>query len=158
MSDAKRPITPEGHARYQTELEQLWRVERPKVVNEVADAAALGDRSENAEYIYGKKKLREIDRRIGYLNKLLQHVVVVDPRTVRATVVKFGATVTVVDEDGDERTYQIVGDDEVDAKVRRISLKSPLGKALAGKKVGDIAVVHRPAGELEVEITAIAYG
>ena len=158
MSDEKKPITPGGYQRFQEELERLWRVERPKIVQEVADAAALGDRSENAEYIYGKRKLREIDRRMGYLQGLLDRLVIIDPKAVKSTVVKFGATVEVVDADGKQKTYTIVGEDEVDGGAGLISTKSPLGKALLGKKVGDVAVVARPAGELEIEIVALRYG
>jgi transcription elongation factor GreB len=153
----KDPITPEGHARFQAELERLWREERPKIVNEVADAAALGDRSENAEYIYGKKRLREIDRRMRYLNGLLERVRIVDPKTVSSDRVEFGATVTIEDEEGRRRTYQIVGVEEVDAKEGRISSKSPVGKALMNKKVGDIVVVERPIGDLEMELVDIRY-
>src|SRR5690242_13722816 len=99
-----RPITPRGFKRYQEELHTLWHVERPKVVQEVSDAAAQGDRSENAEYIYGKKKLREIDRRIRFLSELMDKLEVVDPKEVASDRVKFGATVEVEDEDGVERT------------------------------------------------------
>lgn len=152
-----RPITPEGYARLEAELQRLWHQERPAVVREVSDAAALGDRSENAEYIYGKKRLREIDRRVRYLSNLLERLQVVDPRSVRSERVAFGATVEVEDEDGRSSVYQIVGEDEVDAKNRRISAKSPVGQALWGKKVGDDALVLRPAGELELVITRIRY-
>jgi transcription elongation factor GreB len=152
-----RPITPQGFKRYQDELHELWHVERPKIVQEVSDAAALGDRSENAEYIYGKRKLREIDRRIRFLSELMDELVVVDPKEVRADRVKFGATVVVEDEDGAERTYQIVGADEVDAKNGRISSDSPIGKALLNKKPGDAVLVHRPAGEIELSIVDIRY-
>ncbi|MEO1230514.1 MAG: transcription elongation factor GreB [Myxococcota bacterium] len=154
---AKKPITPAGHARLDRELQDLWRGERPRVVQEVSDAAALGDRSENAEYIYGKKRLREIDRRIRYLTSLLDRLEVIDPASVNSDRVEFGATVEVVDEDGREVRYQIVGEDEVDAKNKRISMKSPVGKALLGKKVGDDVVVVRPAGEIELVIEAIRY-
>src|SRR5437773_3455092 len=108
-----RPITPEGYKRYQEELNQLWHVDRPKIVQEVSDAAALGDRSENAEYIYGKRKLREIDRRIRFLSELMDKLEVVEPRAMTCDRVKFGATVEVEDENGARKRYQIVGDDEV---------------------------------------------
>lgn len=153
----KKPITPEGYKRLEAERERLWREDRPRVVNEVADAAALGDRSENAEYIFGKKKLREIDKRLGYLSGLLERLDPIPPARNKSDRVRFGATVTVADEDGKEKTYQIVGEDEVDATHGKISMKSPLGKALLEKKVGDIAVVHRPIGDLDVEITKIVY-
>lgn len=153
-----RPITPEGYARFEKELQRLWHEDRPKVVQEVADAAALGDRSENAEYIFGKKKLREIDRRMKYLSDLLEKLVVIEPAANAKDRVDFGATVDVEDEDGRKRTYQIVGEDEVDAKTGRISMKSPMGKALMNRRPGDVVLVDRPAGELELEIQAIRYG
>lgn len=153
----KRPITPEGYAKLDKELRDLWHVERPKIVQEVSEAAALGDRSENAEYIFGKKRMREIDRRVKYLSNLLERVTVVNPKDNAKDRVDFGATVTVEDEDGKTRTYQIVGEDEVDAKQGRISMKSPMGKALMNKKVGDDVLVERPRGDLEVLINDIVY-
>ena len=156
MADTK-PITPDGYKRLQDELERLWREDRPKVVNEVADAAAMGDRSENAEYIFGKKKLREIDRRIGYLSKLLQRLTPTPTTRNKGDRVRFGCTVTVADENGKEKTYQIVGEDEVEAAHGKISMKSPLGMALLEKKVGAIVVVHRPMGDLELEIVKLEY-
>ncbi len=152
-----RMITPLGYQKLQDELQTLWHQDRPKVVQEVSDAAALGDRSENAEYVYGKKRLREIDKRIRFLSQLIEKLTVVDPRTNASDRVRFGATVELEDEDGKERTYQIVGEDEVDAKAGRISMHSPMGKALLGKKVGDDAVVSRPAGDIELVITALRY-
>ena len=146
----KKPITPRGYERLTSELARLWHEERPRIVQEVSDAAALGDRSENAEYIYGKKKLREIDRRIGYLTNLIERLDVIDPKSNASKKVKFGATVVVEDEDGGRRTYQIVGEDEVDAKEGRISMRSPMGKALIGRQVGDDVTVKRPAGELDL--------
>jgi transcription elongation factor GreB len=153
----RRPITPQGFQRFQDELHSLWHQERPRVVQEVADAAAQGDRSENAEYIYGKKRLREIDRRIRYLSELIDKLQVVEPSSMRADHVRFGATVEVTDEEGNRRVYRIVGEDEVDAGAGRISMKSPVGKALLKKKVGEVALIVRPAGELEVELVAIRY-
>ncbi len=158
MAAPKRPITPAGYARLEKELDQLWHHERPKVVQEVSDAAALGDRSENAEYVYGKKRLREIDRKVKYLSGLLDRLEVVDPKTVRSERVQFGATVEVEDEDGERRTYHLVGEDEVEAKARRISMKSPVGKALLGRRVGDEVLVQRPAGEIALVLTSIRYG
>ena len=152
-----RPITPDGYARLEAELQDLWHRERPKIVNEVSEAAALGDRSENAEYIYGKKRLREIDRRMKFLTELLKKLTVVDPVANASDRVDFGATVTIEDEEGRIRTYQIVGEDEVDAKKGRISMRSPMGKALLKRKVGDDVLVQRPAGELEVIITELRY-
>lgn len=154
---AKRPITPEGYARLDKELRDLWHQERPRIVQEVSDAAALGDRSENAEYTFGKKKLREIDRRVKYLSNLLDRLDVIDPKDNAKGRVDFGATVTAEDEDGKQRVYQIVGEDEVDAKQGRISMKSPMGKALLNKRVDDDVLVERPAGDLELMITKIEY-
>jgi len=152
-----RPITPAGYKRYEDELQRLWHEDRPKIVQEVSDAAALGDRSENAEYIYGKKKLREIDRRMKFLSELLDKLVIVEPKSVSSDKVEFGATVHLVDDEGKPRRYQIVGQDEVDAKLGLISGLSPVGKALMGKRVGDIVLIQRPAGDLEVEVTRIEY-
>jgi len=153
----KKPITPRGYERLTSELGRLWHEERPRIVQEVSDAAALGDRSENAEYIYGKKKLREIDRRIGYLTKLIERLEVIDPKTNASKRVKFGATVVVEDEEGQRRTYQIVGEDEVDAKLGQISMQSPMGKALLGREVGDDVTVKRPAGELDLVVLELRY-
>jgi transcription elongation factor GreB len=150
-------ITPEGARRLSEELGRLRSVERPRVVQEVSDAAAQGDRSENAEYIYGKKKLREIDRRMRYLTKRLESAVVVDPKEERGDKIFFGATVEVEDEDGKRRAYRIVGEDEIDSKGGSISWKSPIGRALLGKKIGDVVTVQRPAGDLELEIVGVRY-
>lgn len=152
------PITKAGYAKLVAERDRLWKVDRPKVVQEVSDAAALGDRSENAEYIYGKKKLREIDRRLEWLKDRIERSIVVDPATLTGTRVVFGATVTVEDvESGKVSTWSIVGEDEVDAGNGRISHKSPVGRALLGKQVGDDVLVHRPAGELELEVKKIVF-
>ena len=153
----KRQITPEGFAKIEKELQDLWHKERPRIVQEVSDAAAMGDRSENAEYIYGKKKLREIDRRVRYLSQLTEKLEVVDPKTISSDKVEFGATVIAEDEDGNKFTYQIVGQDEIDAKRKRISPNSPIGKALLNKRVSDVVLINRPAGELELEILEIRY-
>ena len=156
MSEANY-LTPAGAKKLQDELRQLAAVERPKVVQEVADAAAQGDRSENAEYIYGKKRLREIDRRIRFLTKRLEAAVIVRPDEVREGEVRFGATVEVEDENGSRKVYTLVGPDESDPTSGRLSYKSPLGRALMKRKVGDVVTVHRPAGEIELEILAIRY-
>jgi transcription elongation factor GreB len=150
-------ITPEGARKLSDELDRLRSVERPKTVREVADAAAQGDRSENAEYIYGKKRLREIDRRLNFLAKRLDSAVLVDPREQRGDKVFFGATVELADEEGALRTYVIVGEDETDSKRGRISWRSPVGRALLGKRKGDVVLVRRPAGEVEIEILAVRY-
>jgi transcription elongation factor GreB len=153
-----RYITPEGHARLAAELEQRWRVERPKVTQEVADAAALGDRSENAEYIYGKRRLREIDRRIRFLERLLEKLTVVTEIPADRERVFFGAFVSIEDDEGRCATYRIVGPDETDLEAGRISLASPMARALLGKRVGDEALVRRPKGDAQVTITAVRYG
>ncbi|MBX3226891.1 MAG: transcription elongation factor GreB [Labilithrix sp.] len=162
MSDNPNYITRAGARRLQEELVDLRTKQRPKVVQDVADAAAQGDRSENAEYIYGKKKLREIDRRIHFLTKRLESARVVEPtdRPVSpdgATRVYFGATVTIEDEDGNESTYTIVGQDEIDAKVGRISHRSPLALALMKRREGDTFTFRKPAGEVDLTVTAIRY-
>ncbi len=150
-------ITPDGARRLSEELGRLRSVDRPRTVQEVADAAAQGDRSENAEYIYGKKKLREIDRRMHYLTKRLESAVVVDPKAQKADKIYFGATVEVLDEEEKRSVYRIVGEDETDSKSGAISWRSPVGGSLLGKRVGDVVVVHRPAGALELEIVKISY-
>src|SRR5271154_6866688 len=151
-------ITPEGAAKLSEELVRLRTVERPQTVREVADAAAQGDRSENAEYIYGKKRLREIDRRCNYLPNRLDTAVLVDPREHRGDRVFFGAAVDLADEEGAHHTYVIVGEDETDSAAGRISWRSPVGRALLGKRPGDVVLVRRPAGEVEIEILAVRYG
>ncbi len=153
----RRYITPEGFKAMQDELDNLWKVERPKVTTEVMWAAAQGDRSENAEYIYGKKRLREIDRRVRFLSKRLESLTVVEPSPEQHGTVRFGAWVTVEDEDGETQTYRIVGPDEFDVKARKISVDSPLAKALLGKKEDDTVLVNRPKGDVELTILEIRY-
>jgi transcription elongation factor GreB len=150
-------LTPEGAKKLATELNQLATVERPRVVQEVADAAAQGDRSENAEYTYGKKKLREIDRRIRFLSKRLDDAVVVKQEEGAHLEVRFGARVQVVDENEKRSAYLIVGPDEANPSEGRISFQSPLGKALMKRTVGDVVTVLRPAGEIELEVVSIEY-
>jgi transcription elongation factor GreB len=151
-------ITRAGAERLHRELRSLLTVERPKVTAEVSAAAAQGDRSENAEYIYGKKRLREIDRRIRFLQKRLDTVVIVVPGEQQDRErIYFGATVQLEDEDGNGVTYQIVGPDEIDAKGRLISVESPMGQALLRKAVGDTVIVRRPRGEIELTILKIEY-
>jgi transcription elongation factor GreB len=159
LSKKTSHITPAGYQKLAAELDHLLRVERPRVVNEVSEAAAQGDRSENAEYIYGKKRLREIDRRMGFLQSRLDAVKVVDPRDQPAGTqqVFFGATVRLRDENDKEYTYQIVGEDEVDAGGGRISVRGPVGQALLKKRVGDVVTVRRPAGEMDFEVLDIRY-
>jgi len=151
-------ISPAGAKKLTEELNRLTREERPKTVEEVATAAAHGDRSENAEYKYGKLRLKEIDRRIRFLTKRLDDAVIVDPAARgQSDQVFFGATVDVEDEEGAKKTYQLVGADETVPDEGRISWKSPLGRALLKKRVGDFVVVRRPAGEIELEILAVHY-
>ena len=151
-------ITPEGMQKLRAELEQLWNVERRKVTREVSDAAAQGDRSENAEYIYGKKRLREIDRRVRFLHKRIDQLVVVRPGEIADPErIFFGAWVTLEDENGDERRYRLVGPDEIDVGGGRISVESPIGRVLLGKREGDEVVVKRPAGSARYTVNRISY-
>ena len=150
-------ITPDGFRALEQELDQLWRVERRKVTHEVSEAAALGDRSENAEYIYGKKRLREIDRRIRFLSKRLDALTVVGAPPEQTDRVFFGASVTLEDEDGEQRVLRIVGPDEFDVAAGTISIDSPLGRALLGKEAGSDFVFQRPAGAVEYTVVAIRY-
>jgi transcription elongation factor GreB len=150
-------ITPEGARRLQDELHHLRSRERPKVVTEVADAAAQGDRSENAEYIYGKKRLREIDRRMRFLTRRLESAVIVKPEAQSGERVFFGAFVVVEDEDGKQTRYQIVGEDETDPTQGRLSWQSPLGRALLKKTVGDGVTLRRPSGEVELTVVEVSY-
>jgi len=151
-------ITRAGFDRLREELDWLWGEERPRVTEAVSVAAALGDRSENADYIYGKKRLREIDSRIRFLTKRIDALTVVDPgpRT-DADRVFFGAWVTIEDEGGESVRYQLVGPDEFDAAEGRISVDSPVGRALMGRRVGDEVSVRRPKGEVSFEILEVAY-
>lgn len=154
----RRYLTRAGAERMHRELVHLLNEERPKVTAEVSAAAAQGDRSENAEYIYGKKRLREIDRRLRFLKKRLDTATIVTPaeQTDRSRVF-FGATVSLEDEDGGRSTYQIVGSDEIDASGGRISVESPMGRALLRKTVGDSVEVRRPRGDIELTVVDIRY-
>lgn len=153
----KNYITPAGFQKLRTEYDQLLNKERPKVVETVAWAASNGDRSENADYIYGKKRLREIDGRLKFLRDRLDASEVVDPTKVQSDKVVFGATVTIIDEDMNQQTYQIVGADEFDIQLGKISWKSPIAKALLGKKVDDEVIVKKPAGEEVITIEKIEF-
>ena len=152
-------ITRAGAEKLRAELKHLLTVERPKVTAEVSFAASLGDRSENAEYIYGKKRLREIDRRLRFLDKRLEKLTVVEPHTqLDPSKVFFGATVSLEnEEDGSQVSYQLVGPDETDLKTGKISVDSPVGRALLGKKQGDVVTVNRPRGEIDFAIVGIKY-
>lgn len=160
--EAKKPrgpryITRKGFEKLRAELDRLWHQERPRVTAEVQEAAAQGDRSENAEYIYGKKRLREIDRRIRFLTKRLDTLTVVEPSKEQEGRVFFGAWVTIEDEDGARLSYRLVGSDEIDLEKRHISVESPVAKALLGRRVGDVASVVRPKGPVEVTVVDVRY-
>lgn len=153
----KNYITPAGYKRLQEELAHLWKVERPAMVATVAWAAGNGDRSENGDYIYGKRRLREIDRRIRYLSKSLDTAVVVDNAGRDEDRVYFGATVTYRHETDGERTVTIVGIDELDSGSTRISWRSPLSRCLLKAEVGDIVTLRSPRGSERLEVLAIRY-
>jgi transcription elongation factor GreB len=158
MADSPRFITPQGFARIRAEYDELFGTERPKIVEIVSWAASLGDRSENADYLYGKKRLREIDRRLAHLARVMKAAKVVDPSSQAATgEVRFGATVELADEHDNRRVLTIVGDDEADATAGRIGWSAPLTRALIGAKVGDERVVRLPNGEKSYAVVAIIY-
>lgn len=153
----KNYLSQAGYQKIVDELDFLLKEERPKVCDVVAWAASLGDRSENADYQYGKKRLREIDRRVRFLNSRLADFEVVDIANQKSDVIKFGATVTVLVDDELERQYVILGPDEVDLDKSRISFLSPIGRSLMGKRVGDSVEVQTPSGEHEYEILNFEY-
>jgi len=156
---AKNYVTPVGLATLVAELRKLRENERPKVVEIVSWAASNGDRSENADYLYGKKRLREIDRRVRYLMKRIESAVLVDPKQQQALKqVFFGATVTYVKEDGSEHTVTLVGVDEADLSQGKISWRSPVAQALMKAKVDDVVNLRTPAGLEEIEVVSIRYG
>jgi transcription elongation factor GreB len=157
MAGPRRYITPEGFRRLAEEHGRIWTIERPRIVAEVEAAAALGDRSENAEYLYGKRKLRELDRRLRFLSEKLDALTVVAPQPDPRGRAFFGAWVTVEGEDGDERTYRLVGPDEFDVARGLISVDAPLGRALLGRSEGDSVAVDRPAGRTDVTIVQIRW-
>jgi transcription elongation factor GreB len=150
-------ITPQGYQRLQKELNYLWKDKRPEVTKAITAAAAEGDRSENAEYIYRKKQLREIDSRVRFLRKRLENMKVVNEKPSDETKVFFGAWVTLEDENGDEVKYRIVGPDEFDYQHNLISMDSPMAKALMGKSLDSDVVVETPQGQKEYYIVAIQY-
>lgn len=155
---AKGPLymTPLGHQKLVAELEALG-AERTKVVATVSDAAAEGDRSENAEYIYGKRRLRQIDGRMRFLRKIIEAAVLVDPRIDRGDTVYFGATVTVEEPGGAQLTYQLVGEHETDAATNKISFRSPLGAALLKKEPGDVVTIDTPSGKRTLTLREVTY-
>ena len=152
-----RYITPQGFAALSEEHQQIWTVLRPRIVAEVEAAAALGDRSENAEYLYGKRKLRELDRRLRFLSERMDALTVFTPTPHPSGRAFFGAWVTVELEDGEARTWRLVGPDEFDVAQGRLSVDSPLGRALLGRGAGDVVVVQRPAGPAEVTVLSVSW-
>jgi transcription elongation factor GreB len=150
-------ITPAGYDRMYSELRHLADNERPKLLEEIAAAAAQGDRSENAEYIYGRKRLREIDKRINFLKSRLEKAKIIDPKSQTGDKVVFGATVTISDEEDRQKTWFIVGEDEADPSSGKISWRSPLGRALLNKAVGDYAEASTPKGPMEYTICSIKF-
>ena len=156
-SGGSRYATPEGARRLRAELDELWRVERPLVTRSVAEAAAQGDRSENAEYLYGKRRLREIDRRVRFLRQRLDGLVIVAGPPADRGRVYFGAWVTIEDADGASRRHRIVGPDEFDREPGYISMDSPLGRALLGKAIGEALEVALPSGPTAYTVVAIEY-
>lgn len=157
LRSGSKYATAEGARRLRAELDELWRVERPAVTRAVAEAAAMGDRSENAEYIYGKRRLREIDRRVRYLRQRLDGLTVVSAPPADRGRVFFGAWVTIEDERGASRRHRIVGPDEFDREPGYVSMDSPLGRALLGKRVDDEVEVVLPGGAQSFSIVAIEY-
>lgn len=158
MEQRPNYITPAGFAALRAEYEALFATERPQLVETISWAAGNGDRSENGDYIYGRKRLREIDRRLGWLAKRMKAAKVVDPaRQEDRGRAWFGATVTIADEDDQERALTLMGDDEADAGAGRIGWNAPLARALRGAAVGDLRRVELPAGVREYEVTGISY-
>jgi transcription elongation factor GreB len=158
MADRPNYITPAGYRRLREEYDQLFGEERPKLVETISWAAGNGDRSENGDYIYGRKRLREVDRRINWLSKRMAAAKVTDPaRQEDRSRAWFGATLTLVDEDENERIVTLVGEDEAVASDGRISWNSPLAKAVRGAAIGDMRRVQLPSGEKEYEVVAIGY-
>ena len=156
MSD-KVYITAAGASALRAELRYLWKDKRPKVTQQVADAAALGDRSENADYIYGKKQLREIDKRVRYIEKRLDQIEVVDRVPKDTSRIYFGAWVWLQPDTGPELKLRIIGEDEIDLKRGWISLKSPVARSLMGKREGDDVLLDRPAGPVKAEMLKVNY-
>lgn len=155
--EKKNYITPLGFKKLLDELNLLLKQERPEVTKLVQWAASNGDRSENADYLYGKRRLREIDRRMRFLNKRLEAAMVVDPTQIRSEKIQFGASIEIMDEEGVTKRYTIVGVDEVNTETGRISWQSPIGRSLIGKAIGDEIVVHVPSGERTYEVISIEY-
>jgi transcription elongation factor GreB len=158
MADHPNYITPVGYRRLREEYDALYAVERPQLVETISWAAGNGDRSENGDYIYGRKRLREVDRRINWLSRRMSNARVTDPaRQEDRSRAWFGATVTLADEDDQLRIVTLVGDDETEAETGKISWKSPIGRAMRGAAIGDVRRVVLPSGEKEYEVIAITY-
>ncbi|MEO5938413.1 MAG: transcription elongation factor GreB [Sphingomonas sp.] len=158
MTEHPNYITPAGFAALRAEYDQLFGDERPKLVEVISWAAGNGDRSENGDYIYGRQRLRQIDRRLGWLSKRMKAAKVIDPAAAAdRSRVFFGATVTIADDDDNRRILTLVGDDEAEAVQGRVGWSSPLARALRGSAVGDVRRVALPAGEKEYEVIAVAY-
>lgn len=156
--DRPNYITPAGFAALRTEYDRLFAVERPALVETIAWAAGNGDRSENGDYIYGRKRLREIDRRLGWLSKRMKAAKVIDPAAqVDRGRIWFGATITIADEDDAERTLTLIGDDEADAGAGKVGWNAPIARALRGAAIGDLRRVTLPTGERDYEVIAIEY-
>jgi transcription elongation factor GreB len=156
--DQPNYISPEGYAKLRARYDELFAGERPKLVETVSWAAGNGDRSENGDYIYGKKRLREIDRELGWLSRRMKAAKVVNPAEQKdKSRALFGATVTIADPNDKHRTVTLVGDDEADATSGKVGWNSPFGRALRGASVGDLRFVVLPAGEIEFEVIALSY-
>ncbi|MDG1482680.1 MAG: GreA/GreB family elongation factor [Myxococcota bacterium] len=154
-----RYMTQQGHTIITDEIDHLWRVERPRVVDEVSEAADLGDRSENAAYIYGKRRLRHVDSRLRYLRRKIDGVTVVNlDEMLQFTDIRFGAVVVLEDGDGVQKTWRLVDKDESAPAQGRISIQSPIGRALLGHEEGDCVTVHLPRGSVDYEVLDIRYG
>ncbi len=157
MNPTKHYITPAGASKLRQELNFIWKVKRPEVTQKVSEAAALGDRSDNAEYIYGKKQLREIDSRIRYLTKVLDNLEIVDRKPDDRSTIYFGAWVELQDDHGERHVYRIVGKDEFDTTKGFISINSPMARSLLGKRQGAEVTVNRPAGEVNMTVESVSY-
>ena len=155
--ESSKYITPEGAAILRRELDELWRVQRPAVTQAVSEAAAQGDRSENADYIYGKKRLAEIDRRVRFLRKRLAGLRVVDQQPSDTSKVRFGAWFELRGADGTRTEFRVVGPDEAAFAAQYISMDSPLGRAVLGKSIADTVVVRAPDGEQRYELVSVSY-
>jgi len=156
--EGSKYITPQGAAALKRELDHLWRTQRPAVTKAVAEAAAQGDRSENAEYIYGKRQLAEIDRRVRYLRKRLSGITIVAEPPSDTSKVYFGAWFELVAPDGVQREYRLVGPDEFDLAEQHISMDSPLGRAVMGKAIDSEITVRTPDGEHRYQLVGVRYG